>query len=115
MPAAGALKVVDPPESTVPESKLWPSSAVTVCGALSLFDTLTFAPAFFTLRVAGENLKLSIVTAVDAALELPGLGAAPALGLLLPPPHPVAKTAATAAVESRVYVRDLMRTDGRSA
>src|SRR5215204_4643388 len=99
--------VVDAPESTVPESKLWPSSAVTVCGALSSFATLMRAPSW-TRRVPGENLKLLMVIADGVPDEPPALGAAPALGPLLPPPHPVASTAPTAAVESRVYVWNLM-------
>jgi hypothetical protein len=58
--------------------------------------------------VPGENLKLLIVIADGVPDEPPALGAAPALGPLPPPPHPAASTAATAAVDSRVYVRDLM-------
>jgi hypothetical protein len=100
--------VVDEPESTVSESKLWPSSAVTVCAVLSSFATLMRAPSL-TRRVPGENLKLLMVIADGVPDEPPALGAAPALGPLSPPPHPVASSAATAAVESSVCVRDLMR------
>ena len=61
---------------------------------------------FLTLRLAGENLKLLMVIADDARDEAPALGATPGLGpLSLPPPHPVTSTAATAAVERRLYVR----------
>jgi len=107
VPAAGARTVVDAPESTVPESKLWPSSAVTVCAVLSSFATLMRAP-FLTRRVPGENLKLLMVIADCVPDEPPALGAASALGPLPPPPHPDASTAATAAVEKSVYVRDLI-------
>ena len=107
VPAAGARMVVDAPGSTVPESKLWPSSAVTVCAALSSFATLMPAP-FWARRLLGENLKLLMVIADDVPDEPPALGAAPALGPLPPPPHPVTSTAATPAAESKVHARNLM-------
>jgi hypothetical protein len=114
VPAAGAWMVVDAPESTFPESKLCPSSAVTVCVALSSFATLMEAPCW-TRRVSGENLKLLMVIADGVPAEPAALGAAPALGPPSSPPQPVASRAATAAIESRVYARNLMCTDVRAA
>jgi hypothetical protein len=54
--ALGAVKVAVLPGSTV-TSKLFPSSEVTVCVGVSLFDTVTVAPA---LTVVAENVKLAI-------------------------------------------------------
>jgi hypothetical protein len=59
------VKLPDAPWFTFPVSKLFPSSAVTVWGALSLFVTDTEAPAL-TVRGVGENLKLLIVIALAA-------------------------------------------------
>jgi hypothetical protein len=93
----------DEPWPSVPVSKLCPSSAVTVCGALSSLVTFTRPPGW-TVRALGMNLKSLMVTPVelwpDSELDEEGLGFAVALPLS-PPPQPaisiaVAPTASSA-------------------
>ena len=91
------------PLASVPVSKLCPSSAVAVCAVLSSLVTVTRAP-FVTVTLAGENLKLLIVT----ASELPPdpcddepLEFAEALGLF-PSPQPASSRAVTAMTTSEL-------------
>src|SRR5215204_567891 len=102
-PVVATVKVADPPDCTVPESKLRPSSAVTECGALSPFVTPMRAP-WRTVSVAGENLKSLMAIDEPACDGRPGAGA---LAVVPPPPPQPARdaTAATAATRALAKVR----------
>ena len=96
--------VCDAPCARSPVSKLCPSSAVAVCVVLSSLVTVTRAPCL-TVTLAGENLKLLIVTAFelppDAACDDDPLEFAEALGLL-PPPQPATSRAVAATTASEL-------------
>jgi hypothetical protein len=102
--------VFDEPWPSVPVSKLCPSSAVTVCGALSSFVTDTRAPGW-TARGLGMNLKSLIFTAFELApgaeLDEESLEFAVALPLppLPPPPQPAISTAVAAMARSDLMGR----------
>ena len=75
------------------------SSAVTVCGALSLFVTLMGAPCR-AVSVGGAKLKLLMVI-VESDCDEEGGGA---LAVAFPlPPHP-ASAAAVSAIKARLKV-----------
>jgi hypothetical protein len=85
-------------ENVAPGGIWWsnaPPSAVTVCAMSCLLVQVTCWPVL-TFRVAGENAKLSMVTAVPLA----GVPASPVVGplpeLLLPPPQPTTSAPAAA-------------------
>src|SRR4051794_25841084 len=96
--------VCDDPWSRLPVSKLWPSSAVAVCGALSSLVTAILAP-LFTVRLAGANLKLRIVTASPLAADAGLAEARGGLGEeLAPPPQPASSAAAVAMATSAGWI-----------
>jgi len=95
------VNVADPPDCTVPESKLLPSSAVTVCGALSPFVTPMRAP-WRTVSVAGESLKLLMAIDEPACDKRAGAGALAAVPPAPPQPASGATATATTGVLAKV-------------
>ena len=83
-PAWATRIVAEPPGATVPESKLPPLSAVSVCAMPPLFVILMGAPCR-TVSVRGANLKsLMVMAEPECAAADAGALAVP----LAPPPHP---------------------------